>query len=299
MVHVKSKTKKYLKLFAKFGITFLALFYVFSKIDFHNLLELFSKVKVPYIIAALSLFILSKLISAYRLNNFLRQIGIKISESFNIRLYLLGMYYNLFLPGGIGGDGYKIYFLNKKFDIKAKKIFWAILTDRLTGVMALFCLAVVFYYFVLLFEQFRPFIWLLIPVSVITGFALLQKFLKEFIPIFAKTGFQSIVVQILQVLSAFMILYALDITENRMGYLFIFLLSSIVAVLPLTIGGIGSREFTFMLGAQWIGLNVDLSIALSLIFYIITAFTSLFGIVYSLKTSLLYNKIDSQRSEPA
>jgi hypothetical protein len=69
--------------------------------------------------------------------------------------------------------------------------------------------------------------------------------------------------------------------------------------MPLTIGGIGSREFTFMLGAQWIGLNIDLSIALSLIFYVITAFTSLFGIVYSLKTSLLYDKIDNQSSEPA
>ena len=99
-------------------------------------------------------------------------------------------------------------------------------------------------------------------------------------------------VQLLQILSALFILFALNVNENMMGYLFIFLLSSIVAVLPLTIGGIGSREFTFMLGAQWIGLNIDLSIALSLMFYIITAFTSLFGIIYSLKPTMLYKSTD-------
>ncbi len=60
------------------------------------------------------------------------------------------------------------------------------------------------------------------------------------------------------------------------------LVSSIVAVLPLTIGGIGSREFTFMLGAQWLGLDLNLSIALSFLFYLITAFTSIWGIIYSM-----------------
>ena len=69
---------------------------------------------------------------------------------------------------------------------------------------------------------------------------------------------------------------------NLEGYLFVFLISSMVAVLPLTIGGIGSREVTFMLGAQWLGLDLNLSIALSLLFYLITAFTSFWGIIYSI-----------------
>jgi hypothetical protein len=36
-----------------------------------------------------------------------------------------------------------------------------------------------------------------------------------------------------------------------------------------------------MLGAQWLGLDLNLSISLSLIFYLITAFTSFWGIIYS------------------
>lgn len=289
---MKSKFIKYLKLFAKFGITILALYYVFNKVDIDKLSELLRQANKLLILVALLAFVLSKLVSAYRLNQFLGKIGIKISESFNLRLYLLGMYYNLFLPGGIGGDGYKIYFLSRKFDVKTKNIFWTILVDRLIGVLALFCLAILFYYTVSLFENFRPFVWVLIPISIAVAYLLLRHFFSHFISLFVKTGLQSVAVQALQVLSALFILYSLNVQENIVGYLFIFLLSSIVAVLPLTVGGIGSREFTFMLGAQWIGLDIDISIALSLIFYLITAFTSLWGIIYSIKPNLLYKADD-------
>jgi len=75
--------------------------------------------------------------------------------------------------------------------------------------------------------------------------------------------------------------------ENIMSYMFIFLISSIVAVLPITIGGVGSREVTFMIGAQLLNLDINLSIALSFLFYIITAVVSFFGIYYILKPGKL------------
>nr|NQU89424.1 hypothetical protein [Bacteroidota bacterium] len=57
--------------------------------------------------------------------------------------------------------------------------------------------------------------------------------------------------------------------------------------MPITIGGIGSREVTFLFGAQIMHLEITNSIALSLLFYIITAIVSLFGIIYSIKTEKL------------
>jgi uncharacterized membrane protein YbhN (UPF0104 family) len=271
------------------GITVIALYYVFSKVNFENLTEAFNRSNKPLILIALLFFTLSKFIAAYRLNNYLKSIGILLSNSYNIQLYLLGMFYNLFLPGGIGGDGYKIYLLNKTFEVRTSKIFWAIILDRVIGILALFCLVVVFFYFIPLSEPYRSFIWLLIPVSVGISFMVYKKFFKNFVSIFFKTNLQSFLVQILQIFSAYFILLSLHIQDHMIGYLFIFLISSMVAVLPLTIGGIGSREFTFMIGAQWLGLDIDHSIALSLIFYLITAFTSFWGIIYSLKPELLTN----------
>ncbi|MCK5135168.1 MAG: flippase-like domain-containing protein [Bacteroidales bacterium] len=287
---MKIKLPPYLKVIIKLGITIAALYFVIRKIDIRQVTEVISGANLIFLTGALVLFILSKMISSVRLNRYLAAIGIHLSEGFNIKLYLLGMYYNLFLPGGIGGDGYKIYFLNKRFKVKTVQIFWAVMMDRIIGVLALFCLAVIFLYFIPLPRIYGYFAWALIPLSVLVTYLVFRYFFMYLLPVFMVTNLQSFVVQMLQLLSALMILYSLQVGGNFGSYLLVFLISSIVAVLPITIGGIGSREFTFMLGAQWLGLDLNLSIALSVIFYLITAFTSIWGIIYSIGPGLQIDK---------
>ncbi|MGI9551063.1 MAG: lysylphosphatidylglycerol synthase domain-containing protein [Aurantibacter sp.] len=72
----------------------------------------------------------------------------------------------------------------------------------------------------------------------------------------------------------------MGIADDPTPYLFIFLISSIVAVLPLTIGGIGSREVTFYYGAALFGLDENSSVSISLVFFLISALISFFGIYY-------------------
>lgn len=283
---MKSKLKPFFKVLLKLAITVAALWYVLSKIELQQVLETIAQSNVLYLCGALILFVLSKALSSVRLHRYLGSIGITISQKSNLKLYLLGMYYNLFLPGGIGGDGYKIYLLNKKFDVSTRRIFWAVMMDRIIGVVALFCLAVLLFCFVPGMQAFAWYAWLLIPLSILTTFLIFRRFFSYLLPVFRITNLQSLVVQLLQLLAALLILLSLNETGSLESYLFVFLISSIVAVLPLTIGGIGSREFTFMLGAQWLGLDLNLSIALSLLFYLITAFTSLWGIVYSIGPGL-------------
>ena len=222
---------------------------------------------------------------------YLASIDIVISQKAHMRLYLLGMYYNLFLPGGIGGDGYKIYLLNKKYDVATRRIFWAILLDRIIGVLALFCMSVVLFSLIPGMGIYTRLAWILIPLSIILIYLIFRRFFPYFLSVFWITNLQSLVVQVLQLLSAILILLSLKLPGSLEEYLFVFLISSIVAVLPLTIGGIGSREFTFMLGAQWLGLDLDISISLSLLFFLITAFTSLWGVIYSVGPGL---KLDSK-----
>ena len=279
---MKSKLPPTVKVLLKLAITLAALWYVFAKIEVHQVLETMAQSKPLFLAGALLLFVLSKMLSSFRLNKYLSSIGIHISERSNMKLYLLGMFYNLFLPGGIGGDGYKIYLLNKKYEVPARRIFWAVLMDRIIGVLALFCMAVLLFCFIPGMSTFAWYIWILIPLSISLIYLIFRRFFPYLLPVFRSTNFLSLGVQLLQVLSALLILLSLRVPGNLEGYLFVFLISSMVAVLPLTIGGIGSREFTFILGAQWLGLDLNLSIALSLLFYLMTAFTSLWGIIYSI-----------------
>jgi len=62
--------------------------------------------------------------------------------------------------------------------------------------------------------------------------------------------------------------------------LVIFLISSIVAILPFTVGGIGARELTFLYLLELIHSDVHIGVTLSILFFIITAISSLIGIVF-------------------
>jgi glycosyltransferase 2 family protein len=283
---VKIKLPPVAKVLLKLAITLAALLFVFTKVEFKQLLETMAQSNLLYLGGALILFILSKMVSSLRLNRYLRAIEISLPEKTNMKLYLLGMYYNLFLPGGIGGDGYKVYLLNKRYKVATRKIFWAVMMDRIIGVLALFCMAVVLFCFVPGMGRYAWFSWILVPLAILFTYQISRRFFPYLLSVFRITNLQSLLVQFLQVLSALLILLSLKVTVNLETYLFVFLVSSIVAVLPLTIGGIGSREFTFMLGAEWLGLDLNVSIALSFLFYLITAFTSLWGIVYSLGPGL-------------
>ena len=283
---MKIKLPPFVKVLLKLAVTVAALWYVFARLDLQQVLGTIAQSNFLYLAGALILFMFSKMISSLRLNKFLASTGIHISEWVNMKLYLLGMYYNLFLPGGIGGDGYKIYLLNRNYEVSTRKIFWAVMMDRIIGVVALFCMAVVLFFFVPGMRKYAWYIILLIPIAISLSYMAFRRFFPYLLRVFRISNLLSLVVQLLQLLSALLILLSLKVPGSLEGYLFVFLISSMVAVLPLTIGGIGSREFTFMLGAQWLGLDLNLSIALSLLFYLITAFTSFWGIIYSMGPDL-------------
>jgi glycosyltransferase 2 family protein len=280
---VSKPWQNYLKTAAKFLITAAALYCVFSRIEFSEVLDVYRRVRPGLLAPAILLFALSKTIAAFRLNRFFHAADITPGQAANLRLYLLGMFYNLFLPGGIGGDGYKIYLLNKKYRQGVKITFTAVLADRLSGMFALALLVVAFFPFIPLNLQWQFYAWILIPAGVLLFRWIWKLFFASFIRLFWFTSLYSLGVQAVQVLCAWVLLTALGQQEQLISYLFVFLISSIVAVLPVTIGGVGARELTFLYGARLLGLDPGISIALSLMFYFITAFVSLWGIWFVIK----------------
>ncbi|OQX97337.1 MAG: hypothetical protein B6I24_09120 [Bacteroidetes bacterium 4572_128] len=268
---MKKEHKKYIKIFFKI------------KIDFKETIEILKNANLYFLFCALLFFIFSKIISSFRLNMFLKKIGIQISEKQNLKLYFLGMFYNLFLPGGIGGDGYKVYFFKKKFKIKAKKIIFSLLFDRISGVFALTILILFLSLFINLFFNYKIEIFIIFPFYIIIAYFLLKKFFLIKLIFFKNTTLLSIFVQLFQLISAFLILKSININSEITSYLFIFLISSVIAIIPLTIGGIGSREITFLYAAELMNLEVQHSVALSLIFYLITVIVSFSGIFFNLK----------------
>src|SRR5690606_25374377 len=84
-------------------------------------------------------------------------------------------------------------------------------------------------------------------------------------------------VQSMQVVTAILILYALRFDGKFAPYLFMFLLSSLVAVIPFSAGGLGLREVGNMYGAQFFSLDPHLAVLISLLFYFVSAALAITG----------------------
>jgi glycosyltransferase 2 family protein len=284
-----SRFKNYLKTILKLLLTGLALSLVFRKIDKEQFFHLTQSIQWAWIIPAVILFVLSKLATAIRLNRHFENIGIKITEKENWRLYLIGMFYNLFLPGGIGGDGYKVYLLNKAFKTSVKKLFQAVLLDRLGGLVAIvFLLFGMFLVVSIEIKLLETSVWRGFMIAglilVLPAFWLVQKLLfAEFLPSFWIGNTWSLAGQLAQLICVIFILMALGIDQKIMAYQLVFLLSSIVALLPLTIGGAGARELVFVYAHSYVGIEETVAIAFSLIFFLISAGVSLGGVFFKVQ----------------
>jgi glycosyltransferase 2 family protein len=278
-----SRYKNQLKTVLKLLLTGLALYLVFRKIDTEQLFQLATSIHWLWMLPAIIFFILSKVFTAFRLNLYFKNIGINLSESQNWRLYLIGMFYNLFLPGGIGGDGYKVYLLNKQFKTPVKKLIQSALLDRLGGLIAIIFLLFGLFLIVdirldFLESQFWDGLMISGLILTIPAFWLAQKFFfRDFLPSFWPANAWSFAGQIAQLICAWFILKSLGITENILAYQLVFLLSSIVAVLPLTIGGVGARELVFVYAHTYAGIEETAAVAFSLMFFLISAAVSLGG----------------------
>jgi uncharacterized membrane protein YbhN (UPF0104 family) len=276
----KTKSWKLVKLLLKLSITGLSLYLVSRKVEVKDLKDAFSESNPLFLFFAFLAFVISQIISASRLNTFFKGIGLNISAVYNFKIYLLGMFYNLFLPGGIGGDGYKIFLLRKKFSIKGRKLFQAIFFDRLSGLWALGLI-------ISMLVIFIPYLgipnWIPIVVVLAGSIAyilVMKRYFSEYSHNVFLTHWKALLVQSMQVVSVIILLYALNYEGKFAPYLFMFLLSSLVAIFPFTVGGLGARELVFVYGAQYFQMDQHLAVIISLLFYCISAILSLSGIYF-------------------
>jgi len=231
-----------------------------------------------WLLFAALLFTASKVVSSFRLNIYFRNINIGLSEKTNLKLYWLGMFYNLFLPGGIGGDAYKVIILNREYKQPVKKLSAAVLLDRISGVAGLGILAAVYYFLIYKGAQYSYWLLAAIVPGLFAYYIFVKKLFPSFIQSFWSTLWLGIAVQFLQVLCVYCLMGSIAINSNMNEYILLFLISSIVAILPFTIGGLGAREVVFLWGSEQFKLDVHQSIYISLLFYLITLIISFVGV---------------------
>lgn len=254
-----------------------ALYEVSRQIDLREVGSVIVASRPLWVAGSVIAYVASKMLSAYRLNYYFRSNGIGLGERDNIRLYFVGMFYNLFLPGGIGGDAYKVWWLNREGKAETVPAIQSVFFDRINGMVILAMLALAFAWVAFPDVPGRNLIWVVTLLS-LPALLLLQRAINSRLNRYAlQSTFFSAATQGMQLVCAWMLLVSLDVQDHVTAYLAIFFASSVVSVLPISIGGAGIRELVFVTAAGYATISRDISVAFSLLFFFVTVLCSLPG----------------------
>jgi glycosyltransferase 2 family protein len=129
--------KKILLSIFQIAVTVTLLIWVFhDPTQRHEMRQALQHADKKWVFVGIFAYIIVEVAAAIRWQILLRVQKIRLSFPRISGLFLIGMFYNQFLPGGTGGDIIKSYFLLKETDKKAGALL-AVVFDRLIGLVAL------------------------------------------------------------------------------------------------------------------------------------------------------------------
>ncbi len=300
---MNAAAKAGLKLLARVSLSLALLAWLLYRSDLAKVTEGFRRIPISTWGSTFSMYLASQLVSSYRWRLLARALGFPGRWIRYVQYYFVGMYFNLFLPTGVGGDLLKAMYLIRERPAKLAATL-SILMDRITGLAAMFLLGGIS---VILVPGMMPphFSWMLkcAFAAILTGiplFFLSSRFIQRLWP-WAKERFEtifllgrrpavclgalslSLVVQGLCMGIIAILAHALELPPHPLFYFAAFPLVALMILLPVSFNGIGVREggFIYFLGLK--GVASEQALCLSLGFFAIQVAAGLLGgIFYSL-----------------
>lgn len=260
-----------------------AISFIIFKADLKQIWHDLQIVSLPYVLIAFLFLNIGQLISALRMRYYFASAGLMMSKKFSVLFYYAGNFFNLLLPGGIGGDGYKAYLMKKLKDFPVLQGVRLMLSNRANGLLLLVLISLI----LALFSQVITSLPFAIPLIIISFFAnifgyfiLAKWLLKEKLKTQIGAAGYSFFVQLLVLVTAYFLFKGTNVSSGITDYLLLFMISSIVSILPISMGGVGLRELTFFKGAPLFGLSPELGIAIAIIYFFINSLSSLIGLLF-------------------
>lgn len=133
--------RRHLSSILKIGVTVIGLAIVLRSIPLGQIRDELVIVNWFWLALALVMITFSLFLRAFRWGLLLKGLKATVRLARLVELYFVGNFYNAFLPSGFGGDAVRI--LEAARDVPADVAAGTVLVDRLTGLLALFLMALV------------------------------------------------------------------------------------------------------------------------------------------------------------
>lgn len=300
--------KKALPTIIKIAVSAFILYMLFSRMDMGAFWKTLSSVNPLFVLLAGAIFLSTQLVSTFRWTVILNK-DIPMTYPKALSIYFIGMFFNNFLPTIVGGDLIKGYYLYKESgrgDVSVASIF----LDRYSGFAALMVLtliALISGWGLVAGTELPPLILMLIGsfavasliiwvgplhswamkiLSKVHFYGLNQKIDKFYKLLMSYKGHRAILVKIFiaslfvqsgVILGYFALSKGLGMTVP-LGYFFLFLpLTAAVAMLPISLSGLGLREGAFVFLFTRAGATQEQALTLSLLWVALVIVISVFG----------------------
>ncbi|MCL4263247.1 MAG: flippase-like domain-containing protein [Anaerolineae bacterium] len=133
--------RKYAGTLIKLGVTAVALLLVFTEVDVRQIVAQIGQAQWGWVLFAFGLVNASVVLRAYRWRILLVALGAAVRFSRLVELYFAAGFFNSVLPSGLAGDVVRA--AEAAQDVPADVAAGTVIVDRLTGLLALFILALV------------------------------------------------------------------------------------------------------------------------------------------------------------
>jgi len=305
--------KSILVTIAKLLITAVFFVYIFRKVDLRQFADAMRGVHIGYLACAFLMLWLCHFVCVLRWRVLMRPLMPAPTLVHLFGIYCIGMFFNLAFPTTIGGDVVKVYYAGKPSRAYAES-FASIFLDRDVGMFAMMiiaCGAVLFHPVsvpgvpvpLILWSVFILFILGNIAVFTPRFHKLLSEALRKLklekiaakidgvaqafrvigrcpAVLFKSLGF-SFVNQLLGCAAVWILALSLGIRLTPFYFLIFVPVITLISMIPITLNGMGLREYSFMSLFSAIGVAGESCIALGLLYSIIAIMSSLpGGVVY-------------------
>jgi len=310
------KAKPALVLLMKVLVSVGLLVFFFTRIHIERFFHTFASADFSYIAAALVVYFLSQLLSTLRWQALARPLGFKKPFMVFLNFYLIGMFFNLFAPGTVGGDVSRIYYLARDEGEREKN--WggatlnaavSVFVDRVIGMMVLVWLGALG---LILYPEYAvPSAVRLLTFALALGFivgGLLIPVLRRILP---DVGYSTVVklrvalrsyrahwqaipqaivlsfaIHLIQAWIHLLIGRAIHIEIPFSYCIIVYPLVGTFSAIPISLNGLGLREGGYLYLLAVIGINSEKAIAFGVLLFLVVAADSLVGgIVFLLKKS--------------
>jgi hypothetical protein len=280
------------------GSVALIAYLVTCRVDMQRLTGVFLSAHWGYLGVALLLMVGGTVLRAVRWHVLLGARGVAPPMGELVRLNFIGTFFDTFLPSGVGGDSVLMARLARETK-QAPEVIGTTLVDRALGLWVLFVLALVGLPFTL---NLLPAAWL-VPLGAATlagglagwlamGTPLLPWFLgrcgrvvrlpgqaklerlcgaisKLGYPVLGRACLVSLAFNLVLIASGFSLARGLGVVQPLSVFFLFFPIISVSLFLPISIGGLGVREQTYVLLFGALGVAASSAVALSLATYVL------------------------------